>query len=390
MGKESQPFPRVLVVLPSAQKACRDKMAGILRYSYLHGPWDVQTLGDNLNISQLHAFNVWQPDGIILGDPADESLLRILRRRIPVVQLDVSVSPRYPTIWHDSRLIAEAAADHLLQLGLPHFAFIGSVPTATTSPWAQTRAEAFAARLAAAGHSCHRYAPVHPEDWGLEQRHIKAWLLGLPKPCGIMAVHDPHAKQVLDICLTVGLRVPDEIAIVGVDNDLLVCENTTPTLSSVFPDFEGSGYLAAETLDKLLHGAKDVPRQVFYGIKGVVLRQSSLCVGPASRLIASAVEFIRRNACSGIGVPDVVAHCKASRRHIENHFRTALRHSILDEIQRHRLEHICTLLRETSRPIGEIGESCGYNSDTYLKALFKCRFGMTMRDYRKAILHPPP
>lgn len=379
-------IPRVLVVLSTVQKACRDKLTGILRYAHLHGPWDIQMLEEHPHIVQLEAFKNWQPDGVIFDLSAKKTKPDIIaqhiitQQRIPSVLLDGVVSGRQPAVRHDSRLIAETAADHLIQLGLEHFAFIRSVPDVS---WSNTRAEAFGARLAAAGHVCHFYTPDHAEDWGLEQQHMRMWLEALPKPCGIMVAHDLRAKQVLDTCLAAGICVPDEIAVVGVDNDLTICENTTPTLSSVLPDFEGGGYLAAGLLADLLQGVRGKPRQLTYGVHGVIQRRSSMYLKQSGQFIVSAMEFIRLNACAGITVPDVADHLRVSRRYAERHFRAALNRSILSEIQARQLERVCTLLRETNQPIGEIGHSCGYDSETYLKTLFKRRFGMTMREYRK-------
>ena len=205
----------------------------------------------------------------------------------------------------------------------------------------------------------------------------------LPKPCGLMAAVDLRAKQVLDTCRTANIRVPEEIAVVGVDNDATICENTTPTLSSVLPDFEGGGYLAAELLDRLFRGLQRKTLHLTYGVRGIVQRQSSQYLRQSDRMIASAIEFIRLNACAGITVTDVVTQMSVSRRYAERHFRAACGHSVLDEIQHHRLERVCSLLRETNLPIREIGERCGYDTEIYLKVLFKKRFGMTMRDYRK-------
>ena len=410
MTKSPQQIPRVLVVTSTVEMACRDKLAGIMRYAHTHGPWDVQTLESNPHIAKLGTFKYWQPDGIIFdGELSLQKLVHrtMTRRSVSGVQLEVATSRRYPVVSHDSKRIAEAAADHFLQLGLTHFAFIGSIPTFF---WSQMREEAFAAHLAqhSSAATVHLYTPVHPEDWGLEQRHMKTWLLKLPKPCGILVAHDLRAKLVLDVCLAAGIRVPDEIAVVGVNNDLDVCENTIPTLSSVFPDFEGGGYLAAEVLDGLMktsgffsHKGTKVTKEntkksfvpfvslcekkvIFYGIKGVIQRQSSLRLGDANRGIAAAVEFIRLNACAGITVPDVAKRLNVSRRYAERHFRAALGRSILDEIQNRRLENVRARLRETDRPIGEIGACCGYDSEIYLKVLFKKRFGITMRDYRKS------
>lgn len=384
MPKFLQQVPRVLVVLPTVQKACRDKLQGILRYAHLNGPWDVQTLDDHPFIAQLGTFKNWQPDGIIYGSE-DDAFRHIIRsRKVPIVRLDPSlpVLQRQSSVRHDSKLIAETAAEHFLHLGLTQFAFVGSVPA---FGWSATRAEAFRAGLAKAGFVCRTYQPLHAEDWGLERRHMETWLKALPKPCGLMAAVDLRAKQVLDTCRTAGIRVPDEIAVVGVDNDATICENTTPTLSSVLPDFEGGGYLAAELLDRLLRGFQKKPVYLSYGVRGLVQRQSSMYLRQSDSLIASAIEFIRLNACAGITVPDVVQQMNVSRRYAERHFRAACGHSILDEIQHHRLERVCALLHGTNLPIREIGERCGYDTEIYLKVLFKKRFGLTMRDYRKRV-----
>lgn len=374
-------IPRVLVAIPVLQKACRDKLHGILRYARLHGPWDVQTVDGHPFNAQLGSLHNWQPDGVIYS--RKDRLQPFSRfRRVASVLLDGLPEDfgKIPTVNHSSRLIAEAAAEHLLQLGLTHFGFIGSVPA---SQFSATRAGAFSARLVQAGHACQTYIPTHSEDWGLEQTYMRAWLEALPKPCGIMVAMDLRAKQVLDTCLAAGIRVPEDVSVVSVDNDETLCENTTPTLSSVLPDFEKGGYLAAELLDRRMRGLLGKPAHITYGVKRVVQRQSSMFMPRSGHLLSSAVEFIRVNAGAGIRVSDVVSHMNVSRRQAERHFRTACGHSILDEIQRHRLERVCTLLNETRLPIREIGARCGYGSEIYLKVLFKKTYGVTMRDYRK-------
>ncbi|HRR33168.1 MAG TPA: DNA-binding transcriptional regulator [Kiritimatiellia bacterium] len=383
MSKFLQKIPRVLAILSTVEKACRDKLQGILKYARLNGPWDVQTLEDHPFIAKLGAFKNWQPDGVIYGvdDVKDRHLIGSIKAPLVSLDTDASFRGRASTVCHDSQLIAETVADHFMRLSLRQFGFVGSVPS---SSWSQMRKAAFSDRLRRAGFGCHVYEPVDEEDWGLEQKHMSQWLQSLPKPCGVMVAVDLRAKQVLDTCLAASIRVPEEIAVIGVDNDETICENTMPSLSSVLPDFEGGGYLAAALLDRLMRGTQEKPAHLTYGIKRIVHRQSSQYVQRASRLIASAIEFIRLNACSGITVMDVVQHLNVSRRFAERHFREAYGHSILNEIQHTRLERVCTLLRETNLPISEIGVRCGYGAEIYLKVLFKKTYGMTMREYRNA------
>lgn len=373
-------IPRVLIALSTVQKARRDKLQGILKYARLNGPWDVQMVEDHPYIPRLGSFRNWQPDGIIKD--GTEPLPIIRAKKVPTVLLDTAMPPRRTvfSVNHDSRQTAECVADYYVRQGFRHFAYVGSVPAVS---WSAVRADAFADLLRQNGHACAIYEPQHTDDWGLEQNHMRKWLVSLPKPCGIMVALDLRAKQVLDTCRVAHLRVPEEISVIGVDNDETLCENTMPRLSSVLPDFEGGGYQAAELLDRLMRRAIRKPVQLSYGALRIIHRQSSQTTPPLGCLAASAVRFIQLNACEGIAVPDVVKHLNVSRRLAELRFRESRGHSLHEEIQRCRLERVRTLLRETGLPIKVLGERCGYPTENHLKALFKARFGMSMREYRK-------
>ncbi len=382
MSRFLKKIPHVLVAISTVYKARRDKLQGILKYAQLNGPWDVQLLEDHPYIAKLGSFKHWHPDGIIRDGTNPLPLPAVRAKGIPTVLIDTASSqPRgYSIVNNDPRQISGAVADYYLRQGLKQFAFVGSVPVAA---WSQSRSEAYVERLAKAGYACTLYKPRHANDWGLEQEYMCNWLKALPKPCGLMAAMDIRGKQVLDACAFAGIRVPEEVSVIGVDNDETICENTTPTLSSVLPDFEGSGYLSAELLDRLMRSESHRVVHLTYDVKRIVHRLSSQDMKNSSRLAVSAMEFIRLNACGGITVMDVARHLKVSRRFAELRFREARDHSILDEIQYQRLERVRALLRETTLPIGAIGERCGYPTETYLKTLFKKRFGITMREYRK-------
>jgi len=386
MSRFLHTIPRVLVMLqPASPKVRGEKLQGILKYARLHGPWDVQVMEDRTFTSELGAFKNWRPDGIITrSSPEALDALVSRSRKIPAVFIDSDpqTTRRRMLVHHDLQKDGEAVADFYLMQGLVHFAFAGSVQPAY---WSSARADAFIDRLKQNGHACAVYAPQNAKDWGLEQRHMRDWLKALPKPCGLFVAFDLRAKSVLDTCLAARIRVPEEIAVVSVDNDETLCENTLPTLSSVQPDFEGGGYQAAELLDQMMRGKKRKTISLAYGVKRIVHRQSSQFIPMTNRLAAAAVEFIRLNACEGITVPDVARHLHVSRRFAEIRFKAALGHSILDEIQTRRLEKLCALLRETTLPIGEIGERCGYDTEAYLKRLFKKTFSMTMREYRRTL-----
>lgn len=378
-------IPRVLVmVAPTSQKVLREKTRGIMRYARLHGPWEVQVLDDSPFVAKLGSLRNWQPDGMITRHSAEELAGWLAgTRRIPTVFFDASPSAAggRTAVHHDVRTASEAVADAFVRQGLRHFAYVASASEPQPF-WSSERGESFAARLRHHGFGCAVYRPGHARDWGLEQRRLSAWLCALPKPCGLFAAFDPLAKQVLDTCLAAKIRVPEEIAVIGADDDETICENTVPSLSSVQSDFEGGAYLAAELLDRLMRRKIRRPVTLTYGFKQIVFRHSSQYVPNMSRRVSGALEFIRLNACEGIAVEDIARHLRVSRSHLEKQFKKALGRSVLDEIQARRLERLCALLRETSLPIGEIGARCGYATETYLKRLFKRRFGMTMRAYR--------
>jgi LacI family transcriptional regulator len=372
------------MIAPTSQKVLREKTRGIMRYARLHGPWEIQFLDDTPFVAKLGTLRSWRPDGIITrASPRDLAARVKGAAQIPTVFFDaeLAATARCAAVHHDVRPAGAAVADAFLQQGLRHFAYVA--PALEPQPfWSLERGESFAACLRRQGFECAFYRPRNARDWGLEQRHLRDWLRALPKPCGLLAAFDPLAKQVLDTCLAAEIPVPQEIAVMGVDDDETICENTVPTLSSVQSDFEGGAYQAAGLLDALMRRKIRLPTALTYGFTRIVPRQSTQFTPQMNRLVSGAREFIRLNACEGIGVADVASNLRVSRSHIEKQFKKTLGRSILDEIQAQRLERLCALLRETSLPIGEIGARCGYATETYLKRLFKRRFGLTMRAYR--------
>jgi LacI family transcriptional regulator len=194
---------------------------------------------------------------------------------------------------------------------------------------------------------------------------------------------DNRGRQVLDACSWADISVPQDIAVLSVDNDEDLCETTTPPMSSILLDAERASYEAARHLDELMRRATRKRCIITYGPSHVVSRPSTDVSHVSDVVVVHALEFIALNACAGIGVPDVVRHVRTSRRLAELRFRRELGHTILDEIQHVRLGRVCTLLRETNQPIGEIIRACGFDSESHVSTLFRRRFGGTMRDYRK-------
>jgi LacI family transcriptional regulator len=196
---------------------------------------------------------------------------------------------------------------------------------------------------------------------------------------------DGRGRQVLDACMGANLTVPDEVAVLGVDNDDLICDATFPTMSSIQTNSQQTGFLLAEHLDALMSG-KRLSRRVFPTMPTrVVTRRSTDATVIRDPQVARALEFIWRNAGhQPISVADVVAQIGASRRFAERHFKSVTGRTILDEIRRVRLERVCTLLAESNLPISEITRECGFERESYLSRLFRQRFDQTMSAYRTA------
>lgn len=286
-------------------------------------------------------------------------------------------------VLEDSASIGKAGADYFLAKGYKHFAYIGE---ALGRSWSVARGTAFRAHVEAAGFPCAVYpSPPNTRDWKAEREHLLVWLKALPKPAGLLAALDNRAHQVVDACAEAGLQIPHEVAVLGIDNDELICNGSIPTISSIQRDTLTCGFLAAQLLDRLLRTGSRQKQTFSYGVSQVVTRESTQPdSAPLDRLALRAREFIRINAGERIGVLDVVKHLNVSRRLAEMRFRAACGRSLLDEIRDARLERVKRLIADTDLTLSEICDRCNYQTDIHLRRLFKRHFDCTMREYRKA------
>lgn len=245
---------------------------------------------------------------------------------------------------------------------------------------AQKRLQGFRNRLAEKGFK----VAVLENSFGPNgDERLVQWLRSLPRPIAVMAEQDSVALAVLKAASRIRLRVPGDLALVGVDNDELLCETSEPTLASIAVDHQRLGALAAEALRRLLADGNLGRLSPMVPPTGVVERQSARPVIPGTALAERAVAFIRRNATEGIAAADVAAHLGVSRRLADLRFRQATGESILGMILRLRLEAVKRKLAETDMAIGQITASCGFHSETRAKHLFKERFGCSMREWRR-------
>jgi LacI family transcriptional regulator len=372
-------------------KVCRDMRRGVLQYAYRHGPWGLHIIEGRAGEQKLIRMKEWGCTGIIGRLYTPELAKAALGARVPLVVMDPPAGllrpgqplARHSVVRSDTAAVGRMAAEYFLSRKFTHFAYVGEVHGLE---WSVTRGEAFAEAVRQSGFECRLYGALpraEQEDAGLERDRLCAWLRGLPKPTALLAAMDNRGRQVLDACARAGIAVPSELAVLSVDNDEDLCETTLPPMSSILLDAEHASYEGAQLLDGLMRRAVRKRMVIIYGPARVVSRRSTDAMQIADGMVVRALEFIALNACSGISVPDVAHHVSASRRLIEIRFRDTLGRTVLGEIQRVRLDRVCTFLRETNRQIGEIAHACGFDSESHVSALFRRRFGCSMRDYRK-------
>jgi len=383
--------PKVALLIETARGYGRGVLRGIVRYARLHGPWAFHvTPGDFEQV--VPKMKEWGGTGIIARIETREVAAALLATRLPVVALDLTEAQlaagsrlaQFSELSSDSRHAAQLAADHLLHGGLRHFAFVGRAGRV----WSERREQSFCERIRSAGFEPHRYPqPRRKQDqeWVYEQAILGDWLRGLPKPMGLMACNDDRGREVLEACRAAGVQVPEEAAVVAVDNDELLCDLADPPLSSVALNAERGGYEAAAVLDGLMSGRIDQPQRIVSAALHVVPRRSTDVSAMEDREVALALRFIEIHAGRPIRVDDVVQHVGLSRRGLEIRFHRAVGRSIHDEIQRVRLDRAKRFLLESDLSIPKVAEGAGFGSASYLGQVFRRRIGATPAQYRARI-----
>ncbi|MGN0846583.1 MAG: substrate-binding domain-containing protein [Kiritimatiellia bacterium] len=371
---------KVFIALKMAGIAGQEKLTGIFRYLGERDDWDLHLVrtADAFTPTAVRRALAQAFDGFIVSIPGTEpAAAELAASSVPTVVMDIhdarldARTANLVFVRNDGVDIGRAAARHLLSMG--SFRSYAFVHTPVAAEWSGVRFRAFREVLRDHGFWCHELNA--PDE-----------LAALEKPCGVLTANDDRGFAVLEWCRTRHLAVPRQVAVLGINNDTLICENCHPPLSSVQPDFEQEGFAAARLLDQMMTRAAAIPlpSTLFVGVKQIVRRESTAESSQAGRLVQKAVAFINRHACEGVGVEDVVAHLKCSRRLADLRFRQVQGRSILDALTDRRLDEVKRLLRTTREPIDLIADRCGYANPNYLKNLFKRKFAMTMRAFRQA------
>ena len=378
----------ILVFSTSIGRANADMLAGVREFAK-DADWNVQSFvydGEPFPVRKLLDF--WMPSGCIVEGCGNGVSAGIIDhkafRRTPVVYMgsEPTMTPKDAAcVVHDAESVANAAARELMSIGMESFAFIG----AKGKGWSDRRKVAFAEAMKLNGHPV-AATDVHPTSagvYGKDATRLCKWLANLPKPCGIMAADDEIAATAVSICRLSGIDIPNDIAVIGVDDNESLCENTVPTLSSVRPDFQQGGRFAARLLARMMRGGRSAHRETVFGVSGIVKRGSTRIFKRKDAEVSAALERIWASDGVTLSPKDVLAGFSCSRRNAEIRFRQATGKSVLEEIVAARMSRAKTLLEGTTLSIPEIAAQCGCRYPANFRDAFRAATGLNPLAWRK-------
>lgn len=376
----------VALLIETSNGYCRGLLEGIIAFAKHRADWSIHLNEQERGATPPPWLADWDGDGIIARIETDAIGKRLRQLNLPIVDLSAArYLPGIPWADTDDQAISRLAVEHFLDRGFVHMAYCGDPGFA----WSNARRDHFQ-QFVEQANCCfyeHQVLPRYDRayQWDRVKHSIAKWLEGLPKPVAIMGCYDFQAQQILDVCRSLSISVPEEVAVLGADDDRLICELSEPTLSSVIPDTHRTGYEAAELLERMMNGQRvDVERRLITQPLGIRLRQSTDTIAIADPQIAHALSYIRRHACENIRVADVLRQSDLSRRAFEHRFVKCVGHTPHEEINRVRIARIKELLVETEDSVHEISRRAGFEYPEYMTAVFKRSTGTTPTEYRNA------
>lgn len=379
---------RIALLFNANKMFDREVIAGIAAHlGSTRASWDL-FLEEDFRL-RLPGIEDWRGDGIIadFDDPAVAAALA--RSRIPTVAVGGSYQDEraypgaLPYVATDNFKLIGLAYDHLIEAGLQRFAFF-SLPESGANRWAQERENAFRTlmlrdRMEA---EIFRGQDTRAPTWDEAVEQQVAWLHSLPKPVGIIAVTDARARQLLQACLIAGIEVPEQVALIGIDNDPLARMLTRIPLSSVIQGAQEIGRAAAHLLDRMINGARLAGTRILVPPAGINVLASSRHTPARHPHVMRARHFIRQFACQGIKSGQVADYVGISRSSLESYFRQELGCSVHDEILRYKLDAATAMLARGDSAIADVALGCGFTSNQYMHAVFKRELGCTPRAYQ--------
>ena len=380
--KSRRPKNSLILLWSSTISSGREFLGGFTKQARARRNWQL-----HLRISKripesniLQTIRLGGYDGIVTDEDTFNSLPKGTIPEATSVVVFGTYAPNAPKnvafVQNDNVAIARFGANYLLRLG--RFRSFGFVPTEVEHGWSRLRAEAFADEIARHRASAVIFAHNNART------SLKAWLISLPKPIAIMAACDTTALEIIETCKRARISIPEQVSILGVDNDELLCEFAAPTISSVLPRHDKVGELADKALARMFRGwPPSLPKREICDEQTVIERESTAPIAPASHLITTALSFIRQNASKNITVNDVVTHLGVSRSLVDLRFREYQGETISEAILRMRLEEVRKRLASTSMSVTKVAHACGFADVSHLQVVFKRRFGLPMGQWRQ-------
>lgn len=373
--------PKVLLLIDFSEEYGRGLLNGIAKYSNLFGPWNFCRLPiiyrNKNDVSDIVRWaKEWGATGVIAQIENENIFKQLLRLNKPLIAQDVC--ERFKEIPNITGLYKETgylAASYFIEKGFRHFAFYGF----ENRVWSRERLDGFCDRIEKENYKVHIYQHLKeaaPPLWSYKESSLSDWLKALPKPVGLFACDDNQGQHVTEACKAVGISVPEQIAVLGVDNDLSICNLSDPPLSSISLNTEKAGFETAQLLDKMMKENSLDYKDIYVEPLQIISRRSTDYLAVNDKEISKALHFIYHHFKNRICVEDVVRATSLSRRVLEKRFQHNLKRSILEEINSLRIEHVKQLLAETDLPVSDISVICGYtdykNFSRYFKSHEKC------------------
>ncbi len=375
---------RVALIVETSRTYGRDVLLGVRHYISEHKPWSVFAEVRDLESKPPRWLRNWDGDGILTRSGSQAIIDAVVAAGVPAVELRSS-RPNHPFPWvgMDNEVVGRLCADYLAELGFRSFGVYGL----TTERFFEERRDSFLRAIQQRGFACqsheHAFHSEKADEWERQQADLIAWLRGLPKPTAVLACTDQLGFWLLDACLRAKIAVPDEVAVMGVENEETLCEMSSPPLTSLRLAGEQVGYEAAKLLDRLMRGGKVPQKPALVKPLGIVARKSTDTVAIADPLLSQAIRLIRERASSGLRVKDLLKEVPLSRSTLERSCRAALGRSPTAEINRVRLDDAKRLLDDTDLSLQQIADRTGFGNVHYFANCFRTTFGQTPGSYRK-------
>ncbi|MDF7825931.1 DNA-binding transcriptional regulator [Pontiellaceae bacterium B12227] len=373
--------PHVLMMIEASRESGRRLIAGVADYARHFGPWHFhwQPLGLSRIAESREEMTF---DGILVRDTAE--VQSFMEAGVPTVAFTYGKQLMTGVGWvnTDDRGISQVVANHFVQRGFRHFAFCGFGGL----PWSMGRGKGFSEALNTVGFSVNEYWIPSSQVGEMDDTDIIRWLSSLPRPVALMATNDELGWKLVHLCQEAGLKVPDDCAVVGVDNDPVVCGMSDPPLSSVGLDQYQSGYQAAALLDKMMKGKTPESLIITAGTGDVVVRQSSDIFAIEDAAVAKALRFIQENAHRPVKVDEVASASGMYRRGLERRFKEHSSRTILQACREARVEYLEKILKESKLSLEEIADQCGFTQTSHLTRFYISIRGESPSSYRKRVL----